>query len=71
MSHKVHHQHNHYDPTAIPPERQATCPVTGDIVDTQDAEDKGHIREYKGKKYYFCCATCPQLFDKNPEKYVK
>jgi YHS domain-containing protein len=71
MSHDHHeHQHHHYDSATIPRERQATCPVTGDIVDMQGAEAAGHVRIYKGKKYYFCCATCPELFDKDPEKYV-
>ena len=26
--------------------------------------------EYKGKKVYFCCAGCPDVFKANPEKYV-
>lgn len=27
--------------------------------------------EYKGKTYYFCCSTCKEVFEKEPEKYVK
>ena len=27
--------------------------------------------EYKGKTYYFCCDSCKETFDKEPEKYVK
>ncbi len=67
------HAHHHPDVSsdAIPVERQATCPVTGDTVDMQEAEQAGHVREYNGKKYYFCCGTCVQLFDKNPEQYAK
>jgi len=26
--------------------------------------------EYKGKKYYFCAASCKQAFNKDPEKYL-
>ncbi|MEK6557834.1 MAG: YHS domain-containing protein, partial [Candidatus Margulisiibacteriota bacterium] len=26
---------------------------------------------YKGKTYYFCCAGCKPLFEKNPRKYLK
>jgi heme/copper-type cytochrome/quinol oxidase subunit 2 len=27
--------------------------------------------QYKGKTYYFCCATCINEFKKNPEKYLR
>lgn len=27
--------------------------------------------EYKGKTYYFCCPTCKDVFEKEPEKYMK
>ncbi len=44
------------------------CPVTGDkIASIKDAV--GHST-YKGKTYYFCCAMCKPLFDKDPAKYV-
>ncbi|MBI5017481.1 MAG: YHS domain-containing protein [Deltaproteobacteria bacterium] len=26
---------------------------------------------YNGKTYYFCCAGCKVMFDKNPQEYVK
>lgn len=72
-NHNEHEHHHHPDVSsaAIPVERQATCPVTGDMVDMQEAEAAGHVREYNGKKYYFCCGTCVQLFDKDPAKYAK
>lgn len=45
-----------------------TCPVMG----TKIAADKAYaVKEYKGKKYYLCCAHCVAEFDKNPEKYAK
>ncbi len=67
--HEPHHHHEAGD-EVIPAERQATCPVTSDTVDKQQAEAAGHVREYRGQKYYFCCGTCVQLFDKNPDRYV-
>jgi YHS domain-containing protein len=27
--------------------------------------------KYKGKTYYFCCSNCPDMFKKNPDKYIK
>lgn len=72
MNHEHHHHHHstRADPQAIDPTTQAICTVTGDAVNKQEAEDSGHVREYKDKPYYFCCGTCVQLFDKNPEKYA-
>jgi Cu+-exporting ATPase len=26
---------------------------------------------YKGETYYFCSALCKQLFDRDPEKYLR
>lgn len=48
-----------------------TCPVMHVPVDPKVAESKGLVREYKGKKYYFCCNMCPPQFDADPEKYTK
>jgi len=69
--HDHEHHHHHSAPTEpIPEDRQAFCPVTGDMIDTAEAEKLGHYRDYNGKRIYLCCATCVQLFDKNPEKYT-
>jgi YHS domain-containing protein len=43
---------------------QTTCPVSGDKI------DKNVFVEYKGKKVYFCCASCKAIFEKDPEKYI-
>jgi YHS domain-containing protein len=44
------------------------CPVTGETIPSvKDAV--GHS-VYKGKTYYFCCASCKPMFDKDPAKYV-
>jgi YHS domain-containing protein len=44
------------------------CPVMGTKFPVSRAYGKN---EHKGKTYYFCCANCPEAFEKNPEKYVK
>lgn len=65
------HLHHHDAPTEpIPEDRQAFCPVTGDVIDILEAKNLGHYRDYNGKRIYLCCATCVQLFDKHPEKYA-
>ncbi len=47
----------------------AICPVMGNkIPDVSKAAGKS---VYKGKTYYFCCASCKAKFDKDPEKYIK
>jgi YHS domain-containing protein len=43
---------------------QTTCPVMGNPI------DKNIFIEYQGKKVYFCCKGCPDIFKANPEKYV-
>lgn len=49
-------------------EETAVCPVMGTKVKKSEAYA---VKEYKGKKYYLCCAHCVKEFDKNPEKYAK
>ncbi|MFZ1250635.1 MAG: YHS domain-containing protein [Candidatus Microsaccharimonas sp.] len=69
-----HHHHHHGDAPAVDPatldDTQAICLVTGDVVVKAEVEALGHSRQHDGQTYYFCCATCVQLFDKNPEKYT-
>jgi ferredoxin-NADP reductase/YHS domain-containing protein len=67
-----HHDHHHHGTQAhdIPTDRVAVCAVTGDTIDIADAEQLGHFRDIKGKRFYFCCPTCAQLFDKEPEAYA-
>ena len=43
---------------------QTTCPVMGGAI------NKNIFTEYKGKKVYFCCPSCKDIFEKDPEKYV-
>jgi YHS domain-containing protein len=44
---------------------QTKCPVMGWDI------DKSRFVDYKGNRIYFCCASCPEDFKKDPEKYVK
>ena len=44
---------------------QKTCPVTGDPI------DKNIFVDYQGKRIYFCCNSCPPIFNKDPQKYLK
>ncbi len=45
------------------PRVQVTCPVTGQPV------KKDVFVEHNGRKVYFCCKDCPDVYEKNPEKY--
>jgi YHS domain-containing protein len=43
---------------------QTTCPVMGSPI------DKNIFIEYQGKKVYFCCKGCPEMFKADPAKYM-
>ncbi len=43
---------------------QTTCPVMGNPI------DKNIFIEYQGKKVYFCCKACPDVFKADPAKYI-
>jgi YHS domain-containing protein len=47
---------------------KATCPVSKEefTVTAKTARS-----EYKGKHYVFCCPSCKEPFDKEPEKYAE
>lgn len=61
-------------PGAKAPKTQTTisCAVMpDDKVDIAKAT-KGHMyADYKGRRYFFCCAGCPEKFKANPAKYSK
>lgn len=44
---------------------QETCPVMGANV------NKDLYADYQGQRVYFCCPACVELFQKDPEKYLK
>ena len=52
-------------------ESRLICPVMGNPVNKNEAEEKSLTRKYKRKKYYFCCGGCLEKFDRNPEEYTE
>lgn len=44
---------------------QTQCPVMG------YTPNKELYTDYQGKRIYFCCASCPEEFKKDPEKYLQ
>lgn len=61
---------HHVAPTATG-EGIAECPVmVGSAVDKAFAESQGLVRDYEGKRYWFCCAACGPLFDADPARYA-
>ncbi|MEZ0326382.1 MAG: YHS domain-containing protein [Fimbriimonas sp.] len=54
------------------PQTMITCAVMPkDPVTIADATKNKMYSDYKGRRYYFCCAGCPEAFKKNPAKYAK
>lgn len=48
------------------------CPVMkGRMVNVKDATAKGMFKDYKNRRYFFCCGMCPGSFAKDPAKYAK
>jgi len=45
--------------------------MTDDPVDVAKATKDKMYSDYKGRRYYFCCAGCPDAFKKNPAKFAK
>lgn len=57
-------------PTKAP--TKIKCAVmTKDEVDIAKATKDKMYADYKGRRYYFCCAGCPGAFKANPAKYAK
>jgi len=54
-------------PTA-PAEAVARDPVCGMDVEIASAK---HRSDVQGRAFYFCCARCKQVFDKDPARYVQ
>ncbi|MGD2094232.1 MAG: efflux RND transporter periplasmic adaptor subunit, partial [Phycisphaerales bacterium] len=46
-------------------EEQTLCPVMGGAI------NKDYYITYKGKKVYFCCPGCEEIFLKSPEKHME
>src|SRR5687767_8036764 len=40
-------------------------------VNIADATKKKMYADHKGRRYFFCCAGCPEAFAKEPAKFAK
>jgi YHS domain-containing protein len=50
--------------------KEIECPVMPDHkVDIKKATKSKMFADYKGRRYFFCCAGCVPAFNKEPEKY--
>ena len=48
------------------------CPTCGcSLVRLGIGEDRWTTTIYEGKKYFFCCQGCTDLFDEDPPRYLK
>lgn len=47
------------------------CAVTKEKLDVAKATKDHMYADYKGRRYFFCCAGCPEQFKKDPAKYAK
>lgn len=55
-----------------PTPKTITCPImTKSKVDIAKATKTKMFADYKGRRYFFCCAGCPEAFKANPAKYAK
>lgn len=45
--------------------KQQKCPIMG-----YKPSEKLFV-DYKGKRIYFCCGSCPSTFMKDPERYME
>ncbi len=53
-----------------PAKTKIHCPVMkNSLVDIAKATKSKMFSDYKGRRYFFCCAGCPSVFKANPEKF--
>lgn len=62
-------------PAPVTPVTEANMAVSAAVEQTMCpvmvmAIDKNIFTEYRGKKVYFCCPSCKEAFEKEPEKYL-
>ncbi len=51
---------------------EVKCAIMNDhSVNVKEATSKKMYSDYKGRRYFFCCAGCPDAFKKEPAKYAK
>jgi YHS domain-containing protein len=52
--------------------KEVHCAVmTNNTVNVKDATAKKMFSDYKGRRYFFCCAGCPAQFKADPAKFAK
>jgi len=52
--------------------KEVPCAImTSHKVNIADATKKNMYADYKGGRYFFCCAGCPAEFKKDPAKFAK
>ncbi len=52
--------------------KELPCAVmTSHKVKIADATKGNMFADFKGRRYFFCCAGCPAAFKANPAKYAK
>jgi YHS domain-containing protein len=51
------------------PKTIACCVMTKNKVDIAKATKNHMYADYKGNRYFFCCAGCPEAFKKDPAKF--
>ncbi len=44
---------------------QEVCPVSGEKL-----EEKSVFADFEGRRVYFCCEDCADMFEKDPQKYL-
>ncbi len=58
-------------PKAGTPKEIVCAVMNEDKVVIADATKNKLFADYKGRRYFFCCAGCPEKFKKDPAKYAK
>jgi YHS domain-containing protein len=52
--------------------KEIACPVMPtQKVNIAKATKEKMFADYKGRRYFFCCAGCPPAFKANPAKFAK
>ena len=57
-------------PAKAPTKIKCAVMTNEDLVIATATKNK-MFADYKGRRYYFCCAGCPAAFKANPAKYAK
>lgn len=53
------------------PKTIACAVMTDDMVNIAQATKTKMFADYKGRRYFFCCAGCPGAFKADPAKFAK